>query len=130
MKSIGLLLVLVVFETYLCSFMCAVGAYDCCNEPRTEKQCSKKSCCSKKESKDDKEDGCQKEHFAFLKNIGQYISIHESSLIRDFSDFLAILVPKSAIQPVSIQQDLVDYNCYHPPQAKDDVCILNQNFRI
>jgi hypothetical protein len=107
MKSIGLLLVLVVFETYLCSFMCAVGAYDCCNEPRTEKQCSKKSCCSKKESKDDKEDGCQKEHFAFLKNIGQYISIQAPSPIKDFSDFLAILAPKSAIQPFQFNKILL-----------------------
>ena len=130
MKGFSFLLLAAILQTSVCSVMCASGLYSCCGEMKVSSGTPMKPCCAKKHKGEKQSSGCEKEHYAFFKAVGQYHTHAFEVLTKVFQPSISIPYSSLLFHTINSQSNFIAYHCFHPPPLLDDVCILNSSFRI
>ena len=131
-KSIAALLLAVMMQTFFCSLLCAAGSYSCCDAMKKEKNCCGKSHHDNegRESDNEGNDGCQKEHLAFFQAIGQVQFSKNIEEVKVFQQLIAVINTQPTFQPELIFDSGITYNCFHPPPHQVSIRIFIRSFLI
>lgn len=123
-KGLSLLILAIVVHMHYCSFACSTGVSDCCGTEHSHQTGHHKEA-----KHHDSDGGCQKEHQAFFKTVGQYHFVSDN-IVKYFPVVVAEIVSQVNLLQVQAFPSTEIYTGFHPPPPKGDVRILIQSFQI
>lgn len=127
-KSIGYLLLAVVFYMHVCSALCATGAHGCCGKEDNDHD--KKECCKHENKSNGKEHDCQDMHLSFFYTTGQFSQIKADVSFKQIQSLVAVVPPLFIVAPATTSKSIFACSGFHPPPPKAGIRIFIQSFQI
>ena len=129
-KSIGYLLLAVMFYMHVCSALCATSTHGCCGKDDKDNDQDKKECCKHEKESDGKENDCQVMHLSFFNTTGQFAQVKADISLKPFQNLIAVVTPLFIIQPTVTSKNKFAYSGFHLPPPKAGTRIFIQSFQI
>ena len=127
-KSIGYLLLAVMFYMHVCSALCATSVHGCCGQEDNDND--KRECCKHEKDSDGKEKDCQDMHLSFFNTTGQFALVKVDNLLKPFQSLVAAITPLFIVVPTTTIKNVFAYNGFHPPPPKANIRIFISSFQI
>ena len=129
-KSIGYLLLAVVFYMHVCSTLCATSVHGCCEKDDQDNDHGKKECCKHETESDNKGKDCQDVHLSFFNTTGQFSQAKTDISFKPFQILVAVVTHLFIVVPTAASKINFAYTCFHPPPLKEDIRTFISSFQI
>lgn len=128
--AISFLLLICIFQNYLCSVSCSLNIFNCCSSSAEIPACCRHLQKQPVANQEKQDQDCQQYHDHFFSAIGQFHSSSKQSLKDVFQFLIAIAVPSPVMITESGFSNAYSMDRLRPPDPESDLLVLFRTFRI